>query len=234
MTTGRKLLAGLTVGMAAGVWAQTGTGGGPAGRAVPDGRPVIASAPLARDDAEKKALDVLEEIDKHQRRGSLSVPVDDGRLLRLLIESMGAKTVVEIGTSIGYSGIWMCLGLRATGGHLTTHELDPGRAERARANFQRAGVAELVTIVEGDAHETVKAFRGTIDLLFLDADKAGYTDYLEKLLPQVRPGGLIVAHNMSPRLADPGYLKAVTTNALLETVFVNREGEGVGLTLKKR
>lgn len=196
--------------------------------------PAIASASVAKTEAEKRVLDVLDDMDKNQRRGSMSVPVDDGRLLRVLVESTGAKTVVELGTSIGYSATWMCLGLRTTGGHLTTYEIDPGRAETARANFKRAGVEDLVTIVVGNAHEEITKFKGTIDLVFLDADKEGYVDYLEKLLPLVRPGGMIVAHNMTPRMADPRYLKAVTTNPDLETVFVNKEAAGVGITLKKR
>ncbi len=201
----------------------------------PPSRQVIESTPpVAKNEAEKKALDVLDDMDRNQRRGSLSVPTDDGRLLRALIESSGAKTVVELGTSIGYSATWMCLGLRTTGGHLTTYEIDPERAKKARANFQRAGVDDLVTIIEGNAHETLKKFKGTIDMVFLDADKEGYVDYLNTLLPMVRPGGLIVAHNMTPRMADPKYLKAVTTNPDLETVFVNKEAAGVGITLKKR
>ncbi|MCX7887928.1 MAG: class I SAM-dependent methyltransferase, partial [Verrucomicrobiae bacterium] len=116
----------------------------------------------------------------------------------------------------------------------TTYEINPERAAKARENFKRAGVDKLVTIVEGDAHETITRFKGTIDLVFLDADKEGYLDYLNKLLPMVRPGGLIVAHNMTPRMADPRYLKAVTTNPDLETVFVNKEAAGVGITVKKR
>ncbi len=94
------------------------------------------------------------------------------------------------------------MALRATGGHLTTHEIDPDRVRRARRNFERAGVSNLVTIVEGDAHETVKHLRGPIDVVFLDADKVGYLGYLHKLLPLVRKGGLILAHNVnypSPR-----------------------------------
>jgi predicted O-methyltransferase YrrM len=192
------------------------------------------SAPVAKTDAEKQALAVLADMDQNQRRGSMSVPTDDGRLLRVLVESMGAKTVVELGTSIGYSATWMALGLRGTGGHLTSYEIDPERAAKARANFKKAGVEDLITIVEGDAHVQLAKFKGTIDLVFLDADKEGYVDYLNKLLPLLRPGGLIVAHNMTPRMTDPRYLKAITTNPDLETVFVNKEASGVGITLKKR
>ncbi len=195
----------------------------------------IESSPLAGDDQERQILDVLEDLAENQRRGMRSVSPDDGRLLRLLAEATDAKHVVEIGTSNGYSGIWFCLALRATGGRLTTHEIDPGRAALARENFERAGVASLVTLVEGDAHEEVKKLEGPIDILFLDADKAGYIDYLEKLLPQVRPGGLVLAHNMQPAMADPAYLEAITSNPALETIFLHKSlWGGVGVTLKKR
>jgi predicted O-methyltransferase YrrM len=183
---------------------------------------------------EQKILDVLEVMDREERRGMMNVPVEDGRLLRLLTHAIGARHVVEIGTSNGYSGIWLCLALRSTGGRLTTYELDAGRAALARENFARAGVADLVTLIEGDAHEEVLKLGGTIDLLFLDADKTGYVDYLEKLLPQVRPGGLVVAHNMNRPAADPRYIEAVTTNPELETIFLNMDAAGVGVTLKKR
>jgi predicted O-methyltransferase YrrM len=152
----------------------------------------------------------------------------------LLTESLGAKHVVELGTSTGLSGVWFCLALRQTTGKLTTFEIDAGRAAQARRNFQTAGVAELVTLIEGDAHEKLKEVKGPIDLVFLDADKTGYVDYLEKLLPRVRPGGLIVAHNMNEQHADPRYVQAITTNPELETVFLNLETSGIGVTMKKR
>lgn len=205
--------------------------GGPRGPALD---PMFDSQPQAKDDAEKKILEVLDDMDENQRRGNMNVPEEDGRLLRLLAESIGAKNVVEIGTSTGYSGIWLCLALRKTGGKLITHDIDPGRAATARENFKRAGVEDLVTLVLGDAHEEVKNLKGPIDLLFLDADKEGYIDYLEKLLPLVRPGGLIVAHNMTVRQADPNFVKAITTNPDLETLFLHMQGAGVAVTLKKR
>jgi len=84
---------------------------------------LFESTPMARTEAEKKILSVLDQMDKNQRGGMMNVPAEDGRLLRLLTETVGAKHVVEIGTSNGYSGIWFCLALRKTGGRLTTHEL---------------------------------------------------------------------------------------------------------------
>ena len=205
--------------------------GPPGGRG---GQLDFSSSPLPKDDAEKKILDVLDEMNKNERGGMMSVPPNDGRYLRLLTESVGAKNVIEIGTSHGYSAIWQCLALRATGGKLTTYEIDAGRAALARKNFTRAGVDSIVTLVEGDAHKEVAKLKDPIDLLFLDADKDGYLDYLNKLLPLVRPGGLVVAHNINARQADPKYVEAITTNPKLETLFVNLGSSGISVTLKKR
>jgi len=185
--------------------------------------------PVPADEEEKNILSVLENMRLNQGRGMMNVPREDGRLLRLFTEAIGAKHVVEIGTSNGYSGIWFCLALRTTGGKLTTHDIDAGRAALARENFKRAGVDKLVTLVFGDAHETVTRLKEPIDILFLDADKPGYTDYLNKLLPLVRPGGLILAHNVDS--TGQNFIDAVTTNPNLETLF---QVQGLGVTLKKR
>jgi len=198
------------------------------------GPQIVEKAPLAGSDIEGRILATLDEMDRAQRRGSMSVPREDGRLLRLLAESLGAKSVVEVGTSVGYSALWICLGLQGTDGHLTTFEIDPGRAAQARANFAKAGVEGSVTLVEGDAHVEVPKLAGPIDLVFLDADKEGYLDYLEKLLPLLRPGGLIVAHNMNVRQADPRFVEAITTDPRLDSIFLNKGEGGVGVTLKKR
>jgi caffeoyl-CoA O-methyltransferase len=136
---------------------------------------------------------------------------------------------VELGTSTGYSGIWFGLGLKQTGGKLTTYEIDAGRAATARENFKEAGVADVITVVEGDAHEEVNKLVGTVDIVFLDADKEGYVDYLEKLLPHLRPGGVVLAHNIDRRMADPAFMKAITTDPNLETVVRG----GMSITLKK-
>lgn len=187
----------------------------------------LEKGPLGANDFEKNAFNVLAKIQENQRYRN--VPQHDGRLLRILAESMGAKNVIELGTSTGYSGIWFGLALKKTGGKLTTYEIDAERAATARANFKKAGMVDLITLVEGDAHEEIKKLKGTIDIVFLDADKEGYIDYLDKLLPDVRSGGLIIAHNINPRMADPKYMEAITTDPNLETVVRG----GVGITMKK-
>ena len=188
----------------------------------------LEKPPIAKDANEKKIFSVLENILRSQRYRN--VPPQDGRFLRIMAEAMNAKNVIEIGTSTGYSGIWFGMALQKTGGKLTTYEIDAQRAATARANFKKAGMADIITLVEGDAHEEVKKLKDTIDILFLDADKEGYIDYLNKLLPLVRPGGLVVAHNINPRMADPQFMKAITTNPNLETIVRSE----VSVTLKKR
>jgi predicted O-methyltransferase YrrM len=209
-------------------------GGAPPRRPAQPTQVPFRSAPLPKTDQEKKILEVLADINATQRSGTMIVPPDDGRILRVLAESIGARHVVELGTSVGHSGIWFCLALQKTGGKLTTFEIDEGRAARARENFKRAGVESLVTLMFGDAHQEVLKVKEPIDLMFLDADKEGYVDYLNKLLPLVRPGGLIVAHNINQRQADPNFIKAITTNPDLETIFMNLETSGISVTMKKR
>lgn len=191
----------------------------------------IKNPPLPKTAAEKKILSVLDEVKNGPWMANVATL--HGRLLRILTEAVSAKHVVEIGTSNGYSGLWICLGLQATGGKLITHEIDPDRAALAKANFKRAGVEHIVTVVVGDAHETVTRLKDPIDLLFIDADKPGYLDYLNKLLPLVRPGGLILADNMSQPAPSPDFIKAITTNPNLETIFLNMQSTGIGLILKK-
>jgi predicted O-methyltransferase YrrM len=184
---------------------------------------------LPKIDAEKRILFTISEAVKANELYA-NVPAVDGKMLRLLAEAVNAKNVVEIGTSTGISGMWFTIALERTGGHLTTFELDHVRAAMARNHFQRAGVDKLVTIVEGDAHQNVAKLKDPVDVVFIDAEKEGYVDYLHKMLPPVRPGGLILAHNVN-MAAD--YVKEVTSSPDLETVFY-MEGNQLGVTLKKR
>lgn len=188
-----------------------------------------SNPPLARTAAEKK---ILAELDRMARNHEtyLSVPREDGEALWILAEAVNARHIAEIGTSTGYSGLWFCLALSATGGHLTTFEINHQRASEAREHFGQAGVSALVTLIEGDAHQNIRTLKGPIDVAFIDADKEGYVDYLHKVLPLVRPGGLILAHNVD---MVPDYVRAVTTDPDLQTIFY-MQGRGLAVTLKKR
>jgi predicted O-methyltransferase YrrM len=187
---------------------------------------------ISKDSGEAVVLDALEKSRQGPRYANISP--SDGRLLRLLAESVDAQRIVELGTSTGESGLWLALALRRTGGHLYTHDIDAGRARIARSNFQEAGVDSLVTVIEGDAHETIKQHRDPIDVLFLDADTTGYHSYLKTLLPLVRPGGLIIALNLKELPTDSQFFRDITTNPELDTSFLHMDGSGMSVTLKKR
>ena len=190
------------------------------------------SVPTSRSQPERLVLDVIDDYDRMQRPGSLSVGPGDGRMLRILAESIGATRIIEIGTSYGYSGLWLALALQATNGRLTTFEIDEQRQARARENFRRAGVLSSIDLVLGDAHQLVSTVRGPIDMVFSDADKEGYLDYLQKLLPELRPGGLFVTHNIE--MATSEYLRTIGTDAGLESTLVNFGSGEMAITLKKR
>ena len=198
-------------------------------------RRILPRHPRPRDEAEERMIAVMEDMQTNQSQGMGNVLPEDGRLMRMLTESLGAKHVVEVGTANGYSAMWFCLALKSTGGRLITHEIDAARIKLAKENFQRAGVEALVTLVEGDAHETVKKLTGPIDVVLLDAEKEGFTDYLRKLLPLVRVGGLIIAHDSSGQ-ADQmeDYFQAIVSDPDLETVFVDASRWGMAVTRKMR
>ncbi|NLS95398.1 MAG: O-methyltransferase [Planctomycetaceae bacterium] len=191
--------------------------------------------PKPRDEAEKQIVAVMEDMYENQSRGMGNIWPEDGRLMRLLAETIEARHVVELGTANGYSALWFCLALRSTGGKLTTHEMDPDRIAMAKQNFRRAGVEKIVTLVEGDAHETIKKLEGPLDVVLLDAEKEGFTDYLAKLLPLVREGGLIIAHDSSGQayMMDD-YFRAIVENPDLETVLVDASRWGVCITRKMK
>jgi len=198
-------------------------------------RAFLSRHPKPRDQAEKRIIAVMEDMYVNQSRGMGNVLPEDGRLMRMLTETLEAKRVVEVGTANGYSAMWFCLALRSTGGKLTTHEIDTNRIAMAKENFKRADVEDLLTLVEGDAHETIKKLTGPIDLLLLDAEKEGFTDYLKKLVPLMRKGGLIIAHDSSGQAhMMHDYFQAIVSNSDLETVFVDASRWGMCITRKMR
>jgi caffeoyl-CoA O-methyltransferase len=129
----------------------------------------------------------------------MQISPDQGALMTMLTRLVGAARAIELGTFTGYSAICIARGL-APGGRLLACELDPERAETARANFERAGVADLIDVELGPAGETLERLLaeadGPFDLAFIDADKTGYPDYYERCLELLRPGGLIVLDNV--------------------------------------
>jgi caffeoyl-CoA O-methyltransferase len=127
---------------------------------------------------------------------AIQVGMMDGLHLEVLTRASGAKKAVEIGTLGGYSGIHIARAL-PPGGKLYTFEMDPKHAEVARASFQTAGVADKVEIFIGPAIQNLPriAANGPFDLVFIDADKTGYPDYLKWAAENLRVGGIVLGDN---------------------------------------
>jgi predicted O-methyltransferase YrrM len=139
---------------------------------------------------------VLDDIAREGATQNLPlVDAEVGALLRVLALSIGARRVLEIGTAIGYSGIWLA-GALPPGAMLFTMEKDPERARTARANFERAGIADRVAVIVGDAQVTLAKVAGPFDLIFQDGSKPLYVSLLDTLVGLLRPGGLLVTDNV--------------------------------------
>ncbi|GAB3422042.1 O-methyltransferase [Flindersiella endophytica] len=142
------------------------------------------------------------------------IPVSrqDGRLLYGLARGMGARHVVEFGTSFGISTIYLAAAVRDNGGgRVETTEIEPAKCREAAANLRRAGLDDLTEVLEGDALQTLKTVDEPIDLLFLDGWKDLYLAVLELLKPRLRPGALIIADNVNLADTKP-YLTRVRTD----------------------
>lgn len=139
---------------------------------------------------------VLDEIARgNQQRGLPLVDAEVGALLRVLASAVNASSILEIGTAIGYSGIWLA-GALPPGGMLMTLEMNEERAREARDNFARAGLADRVSVIVGDANLKLAKLSGPFDLIFQDGDKQLYSPMLDRLVALLRPRGLLVTDNV--------------------------------------
>lgn len=198
----------------------------------------------------RRADPVLDAIAAEGRRRDLPiVHPETGQLLQVLVAATGARRVLEIGTAIGYSTVWMARALPPDG-LLITVERDHDRAAGARENLARAGVADIAHVMVGDAARLVWKVSGPFDFIFQDGDKLQYEPLLDRLLDLLRPGGLLVADNalwrgeVVPRYVErPHYPREQTAalaayNQRLATdprvlSFVLPVGDGVSLAVKR-
>ena len=176
---------------------------------------------------------LLKDI-KARDTGLLAVSEEDGRFLRLMVSSTGSKRALEIGGASGYSAIWIGMGLRDTGGRLVTIEYDPGRAKELADNVRRAGLADVVQVVSGDAFQQIPTLTGTFDFVFLDAWKKDYKRFFDLVYPRLDKGGLFIAHNVVNKRSEMGdFLDAVQKHPSLWTTIVSPSGEGMSVSLKR-
>ena len=161
-----------------------------------------------------------------------SLHPDAAKLLNLLAKATGAKRMLEIGTSVGYSTIHLALAAEETGGHLTTLELMPAKYETAKANLLRAGLSDVVTQHLGDALLIIPTLPGPYDLVFLDPEKELYEQAWNHFSDKVRVGGVVIADNLTSHADDlSGYVAMIQNDARYETVTVPI---GLGLEISYR
>ena len=194
---------------------------------------------------------VLADIARAGERDDLPlVDPEVGALLRVMVLATRATRVLEIGTAIGYSGIWMAAALPADGMFITM-EVDESRARTARDNFSRAGLADRVNVIVGDAQRMLHKIAGPFDLIFQDGDKKQYGPMLDTLVGLLRPGGLLVTDNVlwngeivpgfgvTSRHRDPAdgvaiakYNESINSHALLVTSIIPLR-DGVAISAKR-
>ena len=190
---------------------------------------LVASLASAQTPAQQKLLAQIKAADSDQ----LAVSEEDGRFLRVMIVSSGARHVLEIGGAYGYSAIWMGLALRQTGGHLTSIEYDASRARLAAEHLRTAGLADIVTVVSGDAFAEIPKLPGTFDFVFLDAWKRDYKRFLDLMLPRLTARGLFLAHNVVNKQSEmQDFLEAIRADSRLVTAIVTPSGEGMSVSVK--
>ena len=144
--------------------------------------------------AEDQILSHIRDATPTRGLPAISVRPEEGRLLQFLAATCNAQIALEIGTLGGYSGVWIARGL-APHGRLITVEKSPQHADVARDHFRLAGVSDQVDIRIGDAHNLLPTLsdEGPFDMIFVDAEKEGYPDYLEWSLANLRAGGVLAA-----------------------------------------
>lgn len=179
-------------------------------------------------------VDVLLKQIKAADKDQLAVSEEDGRFLRLLAVTRGAKRALEIGAASGYSAIWIGLGMRETGGKLVTIEYDKARAAEAAANVKKAGLSDVVQVVSGDAFAEIPKLAGTFDFVFCDAWKRDYQKFFSLVFPRMDKGGLFLGHNViNKRDEMPDFLKTIHTSPAVLSSIVAPSGEGISITLKR-
>lgn len=189
-----------------------------------------SSQNTALDEKVKKFLD--------ENSGSfhdMNVPEVDGRTLYSIIIKGNYRNALEIGTSTGYSGIWIAWALSKTGGKLITIDIDERRHNTAVENFRKAGLSDYIDARLADAHELVKELKGPFDFVFSDADKDWYKNYFIDLDPKLKTGGCFTSHNVYEGARggyQQEYISYVKSLKNYETTFDSRGG-GLAISYKR-
>ncbi|SMC18528.1 Predicted O-methyltransferase YrrM [Clostridium acidisoli DSM 12555] len=168
------------------------------------------------------------------------VGMEVGKLLGLLIRSNSAKRVLEFGTCLGYSTVWIAQALKETGGRLTSVEYREDLYEITKRNIELAGLSEVVELILGDASEVINTAQGPFDIILQDSDKSLYSPMLEKCISLTRKNGLIIADDVlfkpmgiPEKFSEPvhEYLKKVSSDKRLYNTILPI-GDGLAISIK--
>ncbi|MEE8394471.1 MAG: O-methyltransferase [bacterium] len=136
------------------------------------------------------------EVERRIDEFMLPIGPETGRLLNMLIKAAGCRSVLEIGTSVGYSTLWLGEAVRETGGRVVSLDANPAKHAEARELLQEAGLGEVVELVTGDALQSLARLEGPFDFVLLDVGRDLYIPCLEAFLPKLAAGGIVAADNM--------------------------------------
>lgn len=177
-------------------------------------------------DQDKRSPEFRNQFIKDFQRTGLNTTPGDAMMLRILVESSGAKRGVEVGSASGFGAVNMGIAFERTGGHLTTLEIDPGMVKQCRENLQKAGLENTVTCIEGDALKTLPTIEGPIDFVFIDALKSDYLKYFKLIEPKLAPGAVVVADNViQSARAMRDYLDFIQNSPDYDTVIIRASME---------
>jgi predicted O-methyltransferase YrrM len=178
------------------------------------------------------------------------IPPEVAQFLTFLVHLTNARDVLEIGTAIAYSTIWLAWAVAARDGHITTIEINDRRVRTALKNIRHAGLEDRITLLKGHAVDIVPQLKDSYDFIFIDAAKGQYGWFFEELYPRLAPGGLLVSDNVlaEGKIIMPDeelkhrqktavrrmrkYLKMITSHPNLETSIIPF-GDGIAVSLKK-
>jgi predicted O-methyltransferase YrrM len=199
--------------------------------------PFLAGALFAAD-LNKSSMEYRKNfIDTFTRTGLNTTP-GDAMMLRILVESRGAKRGIEVGAASGFGAINMGIAFERTGGHLYSLEIDPKAVVETRGNLEKVGLEKTVTVMEGDALQTLGKLTGQFDFIFIDAAKSQYLGYLKAIEPKLAKGALVVADNViKSERAMKDFLEYIQGNAGYETVIIRsslEKGDGMLIAYKVR
>jgi len=185
-------------------------------------------------------LDRMQNEDADQRLANeprkkrwRSVPRDTGEFLGVMARATHSKSIVEFGTSHGYSTIWLGLAAKSIGGKVISFEIEEWRYKQATLNIEEAGLQDVVTLHLGNPLDNLNLIPNNIDLLFLDSEKEEYLKQIIAIFSKIKPGGSIIADNIISHFADlREYIEFVRTHNELNSVLFSSIGNGMELTYK--